>query len=71
MKEKEDTSFYLEDSHLIFPFILLTSNSKVETVVTRVDLSYRTLRHRQCQNNVDLYLTNTRNGTRFEAEHEL
>jgi hypothetical protein len=27
---EEDTSFYLEDSHLIFPFILLTSNSKVK-----------------------------------------
>lgn len=29
MSQKVDTSSYLEDSHLIFPFILLTSNSRV------------------------------------------
>ena len=30
VSEKEDTSFYLEDSHLIFPFIFLVSNSGVK-----------------------------------------
>ena len=30
MSEKEDTFFYLEDSHLIFPFIFLVSNSEVK-----------------------------------------
>jgi hypothetical protein len=45
VSEKEETFFYLEDSHLIFPFIFLVSNSKVKWKHSSRDLCRSELPH--------------------------
>jgi hypothetical protein len=45
VSEKEDTFFYLEDSHLIFPFIFLVSNFEVKWKHESRDLCRSELPH--------------------------
>lgn len=45
VSEKEDTFFYLEDSHLIFPLIFLVSNSEVKWKHESRDLCRSELPH--------------------------
>ena len=45
VSEKEDTFFYLADSHLIFPFIFLVSNSEVKWKHESRDLCRSELPH--------------------------